>query len=108
MFLGGQNYGEESVFQRIAPENIGKGGADDRPEAIRGQCPWRVFAGGSAAEIISGQKYGGTRIPGVIEGEALPGRSIGIVAPIGESIPAKTKLVRRFEESGRNNLIGVN
>ena len=52
LFLG-QGDQQEAVFACVGMKNVGEGGRDDAAKAVVGERPGRMFARGSAAEVLA-------------------------------------------------------
>ena len=86
---------------------IGKERANDNPETIVGNGPCGMFTAGTTSEVLSGNKDD-SRIRRIVEHEVCTGCSIGIVSPVAKQIVAHACLIGSLEETGRDDLIGVN
>ena len=106
--LGIHDDRQQAILERIAAKDVGKGSGDDGPEAEASQRPGGVLAARPAAEVISSQENLGTLISGIIQHKIRFGRTVGVVAPVGKKIVAHAFLIGRFQETRRDDLVGVN
>ena len=88
--------------------DVGKETADNDPETVTGYRPSRMFATGTATEVLPGHKYL-SPINRVIQYKILVHCSVSIVTPVTEQVLAEKALFscRGFQEACRNNLVGI-
>ena len=101
------DHGKYEVVEFVVLVYIGKERANDNPESIVGNGPCCMFTAGAASEVLAGNKDD-SRISRIVEHEVGTGCSIGIVSPVAKQIVAHAYLIGSLEETGRDDLIGVN
>src|SRR5688572_8861534 len=101
---------QQSVLERIGPEDIRERLGDDGSEAVIPECPWRVLARRSAPKVAPRnensraarfrpvQREVGTRRP------SLPR---GVESPIGEEMRAEPGANSGREKASRDDLVGI-
>src|SRR5207247_8116243 len=60
---------QQPVLEAVVEEDIGKGRRDERAKAVIEQCPGRVLARASAAEVASREQYLGTLVTRLVQRE---------------------------------------
>ena len=69
---------EDSIFSGVGVEDISEAGRDDYAEAVIGERPGGVLAGGAAAEVLSGDEDLGALVTRAVDFE------IRILTPVVE------------------------
>ena len=96
---------ENEIIKFVLLVDVGKETAHNDAETIAGNGPGGVFAARPATEVLA-RHEDGARISGVVEHKVFL-RAVGVIAPVAEKIVAKARLVGGFEETRRDDLIGV-
>ena len=96
---------KDEVIEFVLLVDIGKETAHDDAETVASNGPGGVFAARPATEVLACHENG-ARISGVVEHKVFL-RAVGVIAPVAEKIVAKARLVGGFEETRRDDLVGV-
>jgi hypothetical protein len=88
-------------------KDVGEGRRDDGAEAVVGQGPRRVLAGGSAAEIRAREKDRGVTCRGMIELERRIGRAVGTIAPVEEQRRTEAGALDALQKLLGDDLVGI-
>ena len=96
---------KDEVIEFVLLVDIGKETAHNDAETVAGNGPGGVFAARPATEVLA-RHEDGAGISGVVEHKVFL-RAVGVIAPVAEKIVAKARLVGGFEETRRDDLVGV-
>src|SRR3546814_12395664 len=69
---------QQAVLEAVVEEDVGIARRDDAAKTILFKGPWRVFATGTAAEVLTGQQDTGTLVTLGVEYEILVQRALEI------------------------------
>ena len=103
----GQCDRQDSVFEAVVVEDIGKRGGDDGSNSEVFDGPDGVFPRGAASEISPGQQDRGLCVAREIQFEVRVGLSIFEESPIEEEELAETRSLDPFEKLFGNDLVGI-
>ena len=104
----GSSIKEQSVLSGIVTENISEPCGDHRLESVAHEGPWRVFAGGAAAEVLVREQYLRTlEFRSVQHKIRLRGDAVLLPAQVLEEVVAEALFIGRFQVAGGNDLVGV-
>src|SRR5450631_190789 len=107
---------QQTVLETVVEKDVGKAGRDDGAETVVFQCPRRVFARRSAAEVFACEQNLRAFIARLIQHEIRIERTHGIIpsrlavieiAPFVEQIRAETGTLDRLQKLLRNDRIGI-
>jgi len=100
-------HGQESVLERVAPENICESGTHYGTKSVVQQGPWGVLAGRTATEVVPSHQHFTLSSVFLVENEVGPSISFLVVPPIGKEPLAEPVARGDGQESRRNNLIRI-
>ena len=98
---------QHTVFETVAEEDVSERWCEDRSQAVIFQCPNRVLATRSAAEVTASDQDRGPFGGGLIEFKFWIVGTVVFETPIEEQVLAKTRAFDAFEELFGNDLVSV-
>lgn len=103
----GQLNWKYSVLKAVAEENVRKRRGKDSSQAVILQCPNRVFATRSAAEVTASDQDRGPFGGRLIQVEFWIVGTVVFESPVEEEVLAKARSLDAFEELFWNDLVGI-
>jgi hypothetical protein len=98
---------QDAVLEAVVVEDVGEGRRDDAAEAEIEQRPWRVLAGGAAAEILpcDQDRRLGVRLP--VQHEVGQRRALLVIAKLGEQALAEPGALDGLEVLLGDDHVGI-
>ena len=105
--FGGHLNRQQAVVQGVVAEDVGKEAADHDTESVVVDGPSSVFARGAATEVIPCDEDGSFVVGVVIDRKVGDELVILGISPVSEEVVAESFSFGCLEESGGDNLVGI-